>query len=201
MEKELIGLGLSKQEAEIYLNLLSRGSSIANTIAKETKINRSVTYSILDSLLEKGLVTYVIKNGVKNFSASSLGSLSEFIEQKKRILKDLIPKIKSIKIQNSNRSNVEVFQGISGGIAVLKDILTTGKDYFAFGEDLGFQNLGTIAEQYIRRLNESKIVERFLVPEGQKVIKSKNSVVRYLPSSIKLPAITTIYGNKTSPML
>lgn len=199
MKNELKELGLSEQESDIYIELLNNKPLTAGQIAKATRINRSVVYFVLDSLIEKGLVGSVIIDGVKRFSANDIISLKEFVERKEEVLRELLPKLKSINGRDSNKVKIEVFQGINGGLAVMKDLISTGEDYLAFGEDLSFQNVfGTIAEQYIRKLKEKKIKEKLLVPKGQKVLMSDYTEVRYLPKEMKLPTMTAVYGNKVA---
>ncbi|MBU2442745.1 MAG: helix-turn-helix domain-containing protein, partial [Nanoarchaeota archaeon] len=56
-------LGLSEAEAKVYLALLETGSTLAGPIIKKTGLHRGTTYQILQRLIEKGLVSYVIKAG------------------------------------------------------------------------------------------------------------------------------------------
>jgi len=199
MKSELMQIGLSEQEAEVYLYLLKEKHQNAARIAKETNINRSVTYHILESLIQQGVVSYVLVNGVKRFSATKPESLIDIVKAKADTLKKILPQLKSMNPEVSTDSNVEVFQGVQGGLAVMKDIIKTGKDYVAFGEDKSFHEvMGTLAEQYVRQLKDLKIKERILVPAGQNVILGKYSELRYLPKDLKLPAITAIYGDKVA---
>lgn len=199
MKDDLIRIGLNEQEALVYLQLLKEKNQTASDIAIETKTNRSVVYSILEKLIEKGLVNFVLINGVKRFSTRGANALSEFVAMKERTLRELLPKLRSLNQESAEKTEVEVFQGINGSFAVMKDIINTGENYLAFGEDSSFQNIfGTLAEQYIRQLKEKKICERLLVPKGNKVLASRYSKVRYLPETIKLPAITAIYGDKVA---
>jgi sugar-specific transcriptional regulator TrmB len=199
MIEELINLGLSEQEAEIYVYLTKEKNQTASKIAEKTKINRSVTYGILESLIVKGLVNYVLMGGVKKFSSTKPEMLVDFMKDKEESLKKILPLLNSLKSEGNETVNVEVFKGKNGGLVVMKDILKTSNKYVAFGEDKSFQQvMGTLAKQYIRKLNEGKIKERLLVPEGQKVLVGKNTEVKYLPKNISIPSITAIYGNKVA---
>lgn len=199
MKSELIEIGLEEREADIYLELLKKSQQNANSLSKETKINRSVVYSIIDKLIEKGLVSNKIINGVKYFSASDPRSLTDLLDQKKRILSKLIPNLKSIKMKEKEEVSMELFQGLNGGITVMKDIINEGENYLSFGNGEGFSGLGTIAEQYIRKINEKKIKEKLLLKKTKEpLLKGKYSEVRFLPDNFDLPVITTIYGNKVA---
>ncbi len=199
MIAELTSIGLSKQEAEIYIYLNKEKNQTASEIAEQTRTNRSVVYGLLDSLINKGLVNYVLINGVKRFSSTKPEALVEFIKEKEIALKRILPQLKSLKSDEYDIVNVEVFRGVNGGLAVMKDIIKNCNEYVAFGEDTSFQRImGTLAKQYVRQLNERKVKERLLVPEGRKVLISKNTELRYLPKNMQIPSITTVYGNKVA---
>ncbi len=69
-EEILRDLGLTEKEIKVYLTSLSLGQSTVNAIAKKSQLNRVTCYDILKYLKEKGLVSYVIKSGVKYFEAA-----------------------------------------------------------------------------------------------------------------------------------
>ena len=195
--EQLTEIGLEKREADIYLQLLKLKNQTATRISRETKINRTVVYSILEKLIQKGLATYVLINGKKHFSANNPKSLKDFLEDKQSIVSQLLPKLNALGETKRDIVSVEVFQGIKGGIAVLKDIIREGKDYVSFGDEGSFENLGTHADQYIRKINEKNIRERILTKEGIKFRKKgKKSEIRFLSKEFEFPTITTIYGDK-----
>lgn len=200
MKKQLIQVGLEEREAEIYLQLLKKKKQTANEISKQVKINRSVVYSMLEKLIEKGLVSHILINNTKHFSANKPETLADFIKDKERILAALIPNLNSIKEQEKKEFSSQVYEGKKGGIAILKDIIREGKDYVSFGDNGCFQEiLGTHADQYARQLEEKKIKERLLVKKGVKLERlSKNTKVRYLSKDFDFPTITTIYGDKVA---
>jgi sugar-specific transcriptional regulator TrmB len=53
--------GLTGNESKVYLELLKRGSTSANKLAKNTVLDRTLAYQILNNLIEKGLASYIIK--------------------------------------------------------------------------------------------------------------------------------------------
>jgi sugar-specific transcriptional regulator TrmB len=197
MEKELQEIGLSEQEADVYLQLLKEKYQEASKIAKETHINRSVVYSILKSLISKGLASYVIRNNVKYFIAAEPKTLSDFLKDKEKTLQKILPRLEQIKPEVKEEVVVEVYQGTKGGITVLKDIIRTGKDCVVLGEDGTFEKM-EYAKQFVRQLREKNIKERILAKEGVKILTTKNSEVRYLSKEFQIPTITTVYGNKVA---
>ena len=72
MKKQaLLKIGLTGIEADIYLALLTLGPSLVSKIVEKTGINRTNIYDRLKRLIDKGLVSYVIKNNRKHFDISS----------------------------------------------------------------------------------------------------------------------------------
>ena len=199
MKEALIQIGLNEQEAEVYSTLARNKRLTATLLAKEAGINRSVVYSILESLKEKSLVSEVLIQRVKQFSITKPEALMSYVKVKEEAAKEILSSLKKLEKDEKKNVKVEVYQGKQGGLAVLKDILATGKDYVAFGEDRLFQELfGTLAEQYVRQLKEKRIRERLLVPHESTVLAGKYSKVKHLPKYIKLPSISVIYGNKVA---
>lgn len=200
MKDKLIEIGLNDKEAGVYLYLLETNKSTATNIAKYLKINRSVVYSVVEKLIEKGLVNFILIDGKKHFSATSPKYLQDYLTDKQNILKDIMPSLESLKPKNKETFSCEVYEGLKGGIAVLKDILRYGQDYVSFGDEGKFGHItGTILEQYLRRLDEKNIKERILTKEGTTFkFNRKKTEIRYLSKEFSFPTITTIYGNKVA---
>ncbi|MBS3174892.1 TrmB family transcriptional regulator, partial [Candidatus Woesearchaeota archaeon] len=71
IEEILHQIGLTEGEIKVYLSLLELGSTSTGKIIKKSHISGSKVYEVLDRLSSKGLVTSVVKNGVKYFEATT----------------------------------------------------------------------------------------------------------------------------------
>lgn len=119
IETHLCEIGLNKNEALVYLELLNVGPQPASVIAKRLKINRSSLYSVFDSLMQKGLVSYMDKEKIRIFLANDPNALIAFIDKEcsrfeyyKNQAKALIPKIRSIsKKILKEKPKYQVFDG------------------------------------------------------------------------------------------
>ena len=76
-------LGLSTAEAKIYLALLELGQSKTGKIIDITHLQSSTVYHVMGSLIEKGLVSFIIKGKVKYYQAEPPESFLLFLEEKK----------------------------------------------------------------------------------------------------------------------
>lgn len=121
MEKELlINLGLTDGEAKVYLALTKYGSSTVGPIVKEAKVAYSNIYEILNRLLEKGLISFIIKEKTKYFQVTSFSQLNEYlnkkeaeIEKEKISLKKIIPELEKLK-EIKEKQEAEIFVGFKG---------------------------------------------------------------------------------------
>ena len=71
MKNKLIKLGLTHNEAIVYLALLELGESASGDIIKKTNKHRSIVYESLDKLKKEGLITGTIKKGKKFFQITN----------------------------------------------------------------------------------------------------------------------------------
>lgn len=67
--ERLVQIGLSEKEAVAYLMLLRVGPSLASSLARRVKLKRVTVYSVLESLMEKGLIGYQQSRTGKQFMA------------------------------------------------------------------------------------------------------------------------------------
>ena len=82
-------IGLSKAEIKVYISLLGLGNSPSGKIVKETNLRKSTVYESIRRLQERGLVSYVIKNGMKHFEPAPPDRIIEFLKDKKRDLDEI----------------------------------------------------------------------------------------------------------------
>src|SRR3989344_2887799 len=120
MLDELKKIGLTDGESRAYLSLLKLGSSTVGPIVKDSGIAYSKIYEVLGRLLEKGLISYNIKEKTKYFQAIAPNRLLDFIEQKekeitetKNQLKKILPDLEKIK-EKKVLQEAEIFLGIKG---------------------------------------------------------------------------------------
>jgi len=101
-------IGLNEDESKVYVALLKEGSSLASNISKSTKINRSHTYKILDELIEKGFVSYAIKNNTRYYNPISPEKILDLIREKEFKLKEELPKLINLFNPIKNKPVVEI---------------------------------------------------------------------------------------------
>ncbi len=124
--------GLTGNEAIIYFELLRRGSLSANELSKKTGIDRTLTYQILNNLIKKGLVNYIVKEKKKYFETGNPESLLNPIKEKEAFIKDLIPELKKIEKIKETIQEINVYEGKEGLRSLMRMILES-KSFSSFG--------------------------------------------------------------------
>ena len=165
LQKELISLGLSGEEAKVYLATLELGGTIVSAIARRAGVNRSTCYHTLDNLVEKGLVSSYQKGRVLHFTAEDPKRFMQIAEEKREKTKALIPELLAMMSTLAFKPKIRFYEGLEGIKSIFEDILTT-KD-----EVLGYTNLKGLGElfpdyfrQYCHKKVKNKIRTRYIAP-------------------------------------
>ncbi|PIN91457.1 hypothetical protein COU57_00425 [Candidatus Pacearchaeota archaeon CG10_big_fil_rev_8_21_14_0_10_32_14] len=117
---DLQNIGLTKGEAKVYVALSGLGSSTVGPIVKKSGVAYSKVYDILNRLIGKGIVSYIVKNKTKYFQAASPSNLVEYLNEKekeisiqKETLIKIIPNLEKLQ-EVKNQQEAEVFLGKRG---------------------------------------------------------------------------------------
>jgi len=105
--------GLTEREAEVYISLVELGSSSATQIIQKSGLHRAVVYDLLERLIEKGLVSHVIKGRKKFFESTNPLKLLEIIKEKENKIKTIIPQLIELS-QFKGRLDVKIYKGKEG---------------------------------------------------------------------------------------
>lgn len=192
-------LGLSEGEIKVYLALLKLGSTPVSKIKEETNLHRTTIYDFLEKLLNKGLMSYVIRNNVKYYSAAPPQKLFDFLKEKQDKLEQVLPELQKLHQFQQEEVKVEVYKGAEGLKTVMLECIKIGKETVGFGIDDGLfkKALPTFIEQYQRLLEEHNIHERLLAKmNAEYYFHTKQTKYKYLPADLFSPTSTLIYGNR-----
>jgi HTH-type transcriptional regulator, sugar sensing transcriptional regulator len=198
-------LGLSNAEAKIYLALLELGESKTGKLIDRTKLQSSTVYHILGALLEKGLISYILKGKIKYYQAESPDTLLSFLEDKKQKLNKIIPQLKEKERLSKHKQTAKVYEGVKGLQAAYNDILTTmkkGEEYYFFQfpvKKLNNKELILFFRNYHLKRSAKGIKVRGLAsPKLRKITKEvwdmPHTKVRFIEEPA--PTVVVIYKNK-----
>ncbi|MEK6938565.1 MAG: helix-turn-helix domain-containing protein, partial [Nanoarchaeota archaeon] len=171
--KVLEKIGLSGNEAKVYLCLVDYGPSAAGKISKETGIQRSSAYGAINLLIHRGLVSFHIMGKTRIFQATPPQRLLEYVKEQEEYVKDIIPELSNRHKHTKTSGNISMFKGRQGIVSVLKDILREGKDNDVFGSEGQLTNqMPDFVKQFVREQNRLGLKTRNLIGKGRKHFKS-----------------------------
>jgi len=210
-EQILQEAGLTKGESKVYLALVLLGESSVTPIAREAKVSLSKIYEILENLIKKGLVSSIVKNNVKHFSAAEPERILDYLEKKKEDIiqseekvKRIIPQIKLMSQKDKPQESGTVYQGINGIKTFYEEVLRNsekGDEILVMGipRESAKKHEGYFLDWNKRRAKKSisiKLLFDYDVTDlGKKRKKIKLSEVRYLPQKMITPAWILITKN------
>ncbi|MEK7502890.1 MAG: helix-turn-helix domain-containing protein [Patescibacteria group bacterium] len=139
MLDELKKIGLSENEAKVYLTALELGSSTAQQIAQRAGLKRPTTYVQLESLMKRGLATSFEKGpstspgqGKTMFRSEDPEHLKQVLEkeeeehkEKAGVLEKILPGLGNLYLSAGERPRVRFFEGISGLKTIQDEFLKT----------------------------------------------------------------------------
>jgi len=107
-------IGLTKNEIKIYLVLLEIGSTTTGKIITESQLHRSRVYDALERLIDKGLVSYVIKSNRKWFQAAPPDTILEFLDEKRKNITKILPELDLLQKFQTSEQSAGIYEGIKG---------------------------------------------------------------------------------------
>ncbi|OGI87254.1 hypothetical protein A2995_01065 [Candidatus Nomurabacteria bacterium RIFCSPLOWO2_01_FULL_33_24] len=180
IEKILKQLNFSSKEIEVYLIITKIDQASVSLISKETNINRTTIYDILENLMSKGIVSKIKKSSKSFFYALPPSRLTDYLERERReynlkidIQKERIEKImpELISLQNlhsKNKPRVHFFSGEKGMREAYEDSLTAEGTIRAYAnvEEM-HKGLPNFFPEYYKRRTQANIHIKAIIPQNE----------------------------------
>lgn len=162
IEQSLEKVGLTKQEAKVYLNTLKLGVAKASDIANKSNINREASYYILKQLEQKGFVSEIIKSGVKYYNAISPKRILEIIEEEKQqkttTIKNILPDLELLTKIALTKPKIEFYEGQEGFKTVASILVQKpNQEILCYIPEKILQFIPTFHPQFRRKRKENKV--------------------------------------------
>jgi HTH-type transcriptional regulator, sugar sensing transcriptional regulator len=182
-------LGLSQSEIKVYTKLLEIGTSSAKDIIYKSKLHNSVVHRALNSLIEKGLINYILNGKHKVYSATEPEYFFTYMEDKKKEFEAVFPKLKEKQLSQKKETQTSMFKGKRGISEVYSKLISSGKEeMLTFGgskETTDFMGLTWWKNIHIRRVakrvKNRHIASTEVLPYIDFFLKLKLTKMRFLP--------------------
>ncbi len=199
LKEVLVSLGLTELEAKVYLTLLKLGPCRVGAILKTLNVHKATLYNVLQRLVEKGLVGYVIKEKKRYFEASDPEQLLYLLKEKEERIKKALPILKRMST-SAKKQEVIVYYGKNGIKTALEKMLEELKPngrYYDFGVSGLFKKvLPYYWEKWQLMKRKYKIKSYCIFNEslkGSELIKKYYGEYRFVPAKYLSLTDTMIY--------
>lgn len=132
IEPFLEKIGLTKNEAKVYVTTLQLGQASVAKLARMAAIHRVAAYPLVESLVKKGLLTMVRQKGGYAVIANHPRQFQSLIDDEKLSLRkveikysDILPDLLAIFNKSNSSPTVKYFEGVQGLAQINTDILHT----------------------------------------------------------------------------
>jgi len=113
--------GLTKSQAIVYLTLLELGQTKIGIVIEKTALQSSVVHNTMNRLIELGLVSFVLAGKIRHYQVADpevflnyLDRRKEEIEEQKKSIQELLPRLHLIREESKKKPEVEVYKGKKG---------------------------------------------------------------------------------------
>ena len=204
-KESLKHIGLNEKEIQIYLSLLELGSSTVLSIAKRSGIKRPTAYLVLESLVEKGFVSRVIKGKKTLFSPQNPKKLITEGELRLKELQEIVPQLEIMFRKRKERPRIKIFEGKDELDRAYDELfLLKGEALFISTNKLSMETFPRTYQKQDFSPRSSEFRFRELLDESETSLEYANKVrgeyhdVRFIPKKfLPFDADIGIFGNHT----
>jgi predicted transcriptional regulator len=200
-EDVLQELGLSVNEAKVYVALLNIGSTTAGKVAEKCKLHRTNVYDALERLEEKGLVSYILKDETKLFEAADPDSLTRLIDERKAKLESVMPQLMLDK-QLAKKTSAHIYEGTKALKLAFYNLLKYNQPIHIYGLPKHAPEMvrGFIDLFHKTRIERKILMQHIYNENAQERIQYLNSLgyteAKYLPHQFDTPISTLTCGDE-----
>ena len=185
-------IGFSDGEIKVYSALIKLKKSTISKIIEYSNVSSSKVYIILDKLIHKGLINYIMKKNIKEFHLSNPNNLHDFIINKKKSLIDVennvIDIIKEINqvMGKMVQESAHVYKGLAGLKAAhlrLTNELNKGEEYVFFSVEKSALKQDAVRNMF-KKIHVRRD-ERGVTARGIALPSLRKTFEKHLPSTKK----------------
>lgn len=196
-------IGITNTEVKVFVTLLELGESKAGRIIEKSGLQSSSMYNAMNSLISKGLVSYVKKSEVKYYLAADPETIIEYIDMKKKDYLKLLPMLKE-KQNKKDEEKVEFFKSYKGIKILLSKLMKDTKEgdiYRTFNiedPEKYTEARWKVFSSLKEIMKEKKLVAKGIFSEKNRYKSKSKSIMKKRYLSIPLPPNTSIVNDKVS---
>ena len=162
IKDDLTALGLSPEEAKVYLATLELGGGHVSIIAKKAKVHRVTCYNTLGNLVKKGLIVFSQHKKIRFYSPEPPQVLLHQMEEKYSMTQRILPGLMALQRSSAFTPKIRYYEEKENIMAIFGDMAS------AKSEILGYTNLVPLRDLFPEVLE--KIRENFFSKKAQRKV-------------------------------
>lgn len=188
----LTNIGLSTNQAMVYLACLKLGSASIWDISEVSGVKRTTCYVVMDDLISKGIASLSRNKKRTIYSVISPNELFFNIKNKQNQFAESLSELNALSNKTQSKPNIRMFEGLEG-VKQAYDItlsLPEGSEFIVYGTPDVFYNYTDMMQKYLKNRVEKKIRVRAISPDKESleaIIKNNEKElrqIRVLPQNI-----------------
>jgi len=202
-ENILQDAGLTPVEAKVYLTLLEHGALLAGVISRKSGVHRRSVYDVMDRLIEKGLVSYIVKNNRRYYEATDPKRFREILNEKQERIEKILPKLESKFEVAKEKQETLFFRGREGLKVIFQDHLDVGKEILVLAAAKFNDVVSPLfwkkyaADRKRRGIRQRVIYHQNAIDRSRSPLCKKRWIDQYSES----PVSTAIYGDRVTMVI
>lgn len=192
--------GLTENEENVYTALVELGPSLAGKISRKTGLHRRTVYDVTETLIEKGLIGYMLENNRRVFSAVDPQRIIDVIEQKKHSIMPLIDSLKQKFNTSKKKEQTNFYRGKNG----LKMVFESQLEYpeiLILGATRDTYNAMPYYFKWFNERRKQKKVKIRVITSDRTIQPRILAETKYLANKYANPMVINIYGNCVAMIL
>ena len=133
LKNDLISLGLSEMEANVYLSCVELGSATVLEIARKTKVHRTTVYNTVQGLVDKKLFSESVRGKKRIFVAEGAEGFKNMLKAKLSRVDGIAGELIALSRSSTAKPIVKFYVGVES----IKDMFRTSvletKEKFQYG--------------------------------------------------------------------
>lgn len=151
----MMDIGFTENQAKVYLSLFKTPGISAGDISKKISLDRSFVYSIIESLIKKGLVySSLIKNKRVFYSENPIKMIDELNEKKIKVEK-IAEELDKLQHSDNQSPKIEIYEGKAGLKKYLNEIIAS-KEFLTLGGGGNLNIFNILKYEYPHYFNSLK---------------------------------------------
>lgn len=189
-------LGFSEREIKVYLNLLELGCSKVGPIATKARMQHSKVYQTLNKLIDKGLITFVVKSGIKHFQAQDPKLILNRLKEREKEFSEILPELRlkqSLALDPQVATVYEGYKAIKSMFDLIFEEMNKNSCYYIFA--LKEEYSSPVALGFLKQLH-LKVAE---IGSDNRIILHQSVKKQYLQNSGEIKEIKVKFTSLRLP--